>query len=543
MYVGHDESWRSLLSLTALVLAALISSHGGYLRPVLDMMVDQFLEPRSSSWQVPDFPSVDRETAQKRLHFGLEYVLQLFPAARSAVGKLIAQKYPFPGESRNIYLFYLDNVLRVREYAPKLGPELLETVTSNLVRMDTEFQLDLSDMDDDLVSRVLAQLSAKEGDALHHHHDEDDEDEDDDEDSDSEADDENLPALGEPDYDEEANQIEKSTRLVQKLDASLERLFALFAPAFEDPDTEAARQCLGDMLSDFVNFVLTVPSSRHTQFLVFHFSQRSLPLQDLFTGTLLNLGFESNRPATVRQAAASYLSSFVARAARVPRETVRSVVGVLCMRMDQYRRSNAEGCRGPDLRRYQELYAWVQALLYIFCFRWRDLVDAYPDIVDPEDPASFVGQELEWMPGLKQTLTSVIYSVFNPLMVCSPAIVSEFAKLAHSMRFMYVFPRLESNKSIHLSQFVSGHYGAGGALREDAGYTVEDEKRLQLEGNFPFDPYLLPTSKRWLDGDYIQWTSIAGVSGFEDDDSDEESGDEEAEAFEEDTATDVEDEA
>lgn len=507
------------------------------------MIVDQFMEPRPSSWHVPDFPAVDRETAQRRLHFGLEYILQLFPAARSAIGKIASQKFPFPTESKSVYLCYLDNLLQIRNYAPKLGPELLEAITSNLVKMDTEFQLDLSDMDDDLVSRVLAQVASKDGNTSLA----EDDDDDDGDDADSEGGESDLPGFGEPDYDEEASRIDKSTKLVQKLDAILERLFSLFAPEFEDPDSEVSRQCLGDMLSDFVNFVLTVPSSRHTQFLVFHFSQRSLALQDTFTGTLLNLGFESNRPAAVRQAAASYLSSYVARAARVPRDTVRNVVSILCHRIDMYRRSNSEGCRGPDLRRYQELYAWVQALLYIFCFRWRDLVDSYPDIVDPDDAASFVGHEVEWMSGLKQALTNVIYSVFNPLMVCSPAIVSEFAKLAHSMRFMYIFPRLESNKSIHLSQFVSGNYSNGDALREDAGYTVEDEKRLQLEGNFPFDPYLLPASKRWLEGDYLQWTPIVGVGGYEDE-SDDGSDDSDNfgsadEGFEEDTATDLEEDA
>lgn len=278
------------------------------------------------------------------------------------------------------------------------------------------------------------------------------------------------------------------------------------------------------MLSDFANFVLTVPSSRHTQFLVFHFSQKSLALQDIFTGTLLNLGFESNRPAAVRQSAAAYLSSYVARAARVPRDTVRNVASILCHRIESYRRRHVGTCRGPDLRRYQELYSWVQALLYIFCFRWRDLVDAYPDdVVDPEDPASFIGKELEWMSGLKHALSNIIYSTFNPLMVCSPPIVAEFAKLAHSLHLMYVFPRIESNKSIHLSQFASGRYGHGDALREDAGYTVDDEKWLQLEGNFPFDPYNLPVSKRWLEGDYVSWTPIPGVSAAGDSGSESDS--------------------
>ncbi|CAK7568116.1 MAG: DNA independent RNA polymerase I transcription factor [Sporothrix epigloea] len=535
-WIGRDDKFfRAFVQF----MAALISAQGIYLRPVLEMIVDRFKEPNPSSWTVPDFAAVSREAAQKRLHFGLRYILKLFPAARTAICKIVAQKFPFPAEPKGVHMFYLDNLLRLREYTPDIAADILETITSQLVKIDTEFQLDLSDMDDDLAAKVVLELARKnaERDAatavrrVGKERDEDDEDvsdvdeaddEEDEDDADSDGDDTDLPQFGDPDYNEELARVDKSTRLVEKLDATLDRLFALFTPIFDDPNSDAAQRCLEDMLSDFANFVLTVPSSRHTQFLVFHFSQKSLALQDIFTGTLLNLGFESNRPAAIRQAAASYLSSYVARAARVPRDTVRSVASILCHRIESFRRRNVGACRGPDLRRYQELYSWVQALLYIFCFRWRDLVDAYPDdVVDPEDPASFVGKELEWMPGLKSALSNIIYAPFNPLMVCSPPIVAEFAKLAHSLHLMYVFPRIESNKTVHLSQFASGRYGHGNALREDASYTVDDDKWLQLEGNFPFDPYNLPVSKRWLEGDYVSWTPIPGVSGAGDSASDD----------------------
>lgn len=512
------------------------------------MFADRFKQPSASSWTVPDFPTVSREAVQKRLHFGLKHILRLFPAARMAMSKMVATKFPFPSESKNVHMFYVDNLLRLREYSPSIGLEILETITSQLVKIDTEFQLDLTDMDDDLAAKVVMELARRNAEreaanARHRLRDDSDLDDSDDSDpdsdvdedddrshrhgeydTDSEADDTDMPQFGDPDYNEELARIDRSTLLVEKLDSTLDRLFALFSPVFEDPDSEAAHRCLEDMLSDFANFVLTVPSSRHTQFLVFHFSQKSLALQDIFTGTLLNLGFESNRPAAVRQAATAYLSSYVARAARVPRDTVRNVANILCHRIESYRWRNVGSCRGPDLRRYQELYSWVQALLYIFCFRWRDLIDGYPtDLVDPDDPSSYVGKDLEWMSGLRTSLSNIIYSKLNPLMVCSPPIVAEYAKLAHTLQFMYVFPRIESNKSMHLSQFASGRYGHGDALREDAGYTVDDEKWLQLEGNFPFDPYNLPASKRWLEGDYVSWTPITGGddSSSDSDDSDD----------------------
>lgn len=59
--------------------------------------------------------------------------------------------------------------------------------------------------------------------------------------------------------------------------------------------------------------------------------------------------------------------------------------------------------------------AYFQGLLYIFCFRWRDLIDQdmLPPSLDWDDPASFIGQDLPWMTGLKTRLQANIGSKFN----------------------------------------------------------------------------------------------------------------------------------
>jgi len=267
--------------------------------------------------------------------------------------------------------------------------------------------LDLDEVDDDVVSKVLFQLSeaatGPQGD-------------------DAESDTESVLS-DDPDFDEDARRIERATSLVGTLDAVLDVLFGLFAPRFENPGSKETRRVFEELLSDFTNQILPTERSRHTQFLVFHFSQKSPELVDTFAGTLLNLAFDTTRQATVRQAAAAYLGSYVARGAKVSRETARGIAGVLCHRIETFRQNNARNCRGPDLRRYQQLYCWFQSLIYIFCFRWRDLVDSYPSIVDPDDPSSYLGQQLQWMPGLKESLTGAIHSPFNPLKVCTQPIV------------------------------------------------------------------------------------------------------------------------
>ena len=156
----------------------------------------------------------------------------------------------------------------------------------------------------------------------------------------------------------------------------------------------------------------------------------------------------------------------------------------------------------------------------MFCFRWRDLIIS-TDVFDDDDPTAFLSHDIEWAPTVYKTLKDSIYSKLNPLKICSPPIVSEFAKVARHLRFLYVYPLLETNKRILLSQFSSGQ--GNGAIR-DTGNGGNNESWHQLETYFPFDPYQLPVSKRWVERDYLQWRGIPGLN--QDDDEDGESAEE-----------------
>lgn len=97
------------------------------------------------------------------------------------------------------------------------------------------------------------------------------------------------------------------------------------------------------------------------------------------------------------------------------------------------------------------------------------------------------------------------------------------------------YPQIEKNKSVHLTQFFTGSYATGGALR-DTGIELDDEKWTHLEACFPFDPFQLPVARRWLDlnNSYVTWEPMplldreGEAEGDEYDDDDEDEDDEEA---------------
>lgn len=522
-WLGRDEQFVKVFTQ---FLAALVSAQGSYLSPVLSMMVEKFSDSRPSLWCVPDFPEVSRENMRDRLHGALQYLLQMFPSAVPVLETLLGSKFPFPDQSMRVHMSYINNLLRINTYVPILREEILDLIINRVVKIDSQMQVDLEDLDDDVTAAVMY--------ALRDHTNAVDWEGDVDDESDTESVDSD-----DPDFDEDAARIKSIKGSVEKMDAVLDTLFRVYTPDFVNPGSDAAFDSFTTLLREFDHMVLPTYKSRHTQFLIFHFAQMHERLTDAFCGQLIATAFQGNTPNVLKQAAAAYLASFVARGAHLPGSLVRSIFGLLLHHLEQYRKKYEPVCRGPDLKRFHPYYSLVQATLYIFCFRWQDLIVGTPEFVDPDDPASYIGHELEWMGTCRKDLSVQIFGKLNPLKVCAPVIVEEFAKLSHRLNFMYIFPLVEGNKRIRLTQFLTSTYANGGALR-DAGYESQDESFHQLDPYFPFDPYQLPVSKRWLENDYVHWKAVQGLNAEDESDSEDGDDDVDEEEFDEGTATDSE---
>ena len=125
---------------------------------------------------------------------------------------------------------------------------------------------------------------------------------------------------------------------------------------------------------------------------------------------------------------------------------------------------------------------------------------------------------------IRETLTRAIHSKLNPLRICTPGIVQQFAKIAHHLGFMYVFTKIEANKHVRLtsSRTTVADYGVNQPDR-DLSWVGDNGV---MEGYFPYDPYHLPISRHWVDDDYLEWKGIpesneeaSDSEDMEDDDS------------------------
>ena len=442
--------------------------------------------------------------------------MRLIPSASGVLSTILTSRFPHSEDSRRAHITYVQNLLKIIEYTPELQSEVLSLITERLVKIDVQVQVDLEDLTDDAGDGVVQSIPKLKSGLSQ---DTDDEDE---SDSDSDSSDEEI--------DSDTQRAKDITRNVEKLDCILDILFTYFEPQFSGTSVRAREAALDILFSQFTTIILPTYRSRHTQFLLFHFAQTSPTLVDNFVGACVHFAFDKGRPAIMRQSAAAYLASFVARGIHVPSQIVRDVFDYIGGQLSIYRSEYEPSCRGPDLRRYSNYYSLLQALLYIFCFRWRDLEAGPEEQADDEDIPLADDAAHIWIPGIKETLAQNIFSKLNPLKVCSPAIVSEFAKIANHLGIIYVFHLLETNKRLRLSQF-SGPSDRdmtfGMPERETALSGRKDESYQQLDEYFPFDPYHLPRSRRWVQGDYREWKGIPGLhedgdaSGSEDEDDED----------------------
>ena len=458
---------------------------------------------------MPSSPTMHRAMIFGRIHKALRYLLQLIPYASTVLVSVLQDTFPPTSDSKRRHLDYVQNLLRIIAYSPELKNDILALITDKLVKIDAQVQADLEDVEEE-TGESLINGAAKT-----------------DDEEDYESDLESLFSEESSDADEGMKRAKELKSNVEKMDAILDMLFGYYAPAFSSPTNMESQKAFRLLLSQFDSIILPTYKSRHAQFLLFHFAQTSLFFIEDFNTACMKIAQDTRKTAVLRQSAVAYLSSFVARGANVPANVVRDVVKVIEYQLGVISRAEEMTCRGPNLKKYGVYYSLVQALMYIFCFRWKDLVSS-PQIflADEEDQGFFDGLEITWTPGIKDTLTKhLLHSKFNPLKICSPSIVNEFARIARHLGFMYVYSKIETNKRLRWSSLISIHASANALnhpIRETALSARKDESWLQLEPYFPFDPYQLPRSKRWVKGDYVEWRDIPGLDPLEGDNSDSE---------------------
>ncbi|GAA94522.1 uncharacterized protein L969DRAFT_91520 [Mixia osmundae IAM 14324] len=529
--------------------------------------------------------ALTRREVYDRQHGFLHSLCDYIPTLPSTLAPILQTHFPPRRERKEYHMTYYRNVLRVIEYCPDLLSTVLGLVISKAVKLDAEITQEVETLADDegKLSEQIFQCSAR--DTFDRPIGESDDSADDDSngsgdeafDMEDLSDDEDLREEAQNLINAEDEALTRLKETVTKLDCILREIFAFLTAraertvaqgrssplteAEEDDDSSTASESEADdgailrqprsrtitaedlneqkravfdaLLTSFDTHILQTFNTRHVQFLLFWSVSLSPEYTDDFTGALIErILFKTDAPNYIRVASAAYLGSFVSRAKFFDQDGARTVVRIMCQYISEqlsHLEPTQSGYVIPAYAQYTVFYAVVQAVMYIFCFRWREL------LLEDEDP---VGEAMSpemgptgarvWPPEL-DALKAAVDSPLNPLAICSAPVVEQFARISHSTGLMYCYTVLETNKR-HASSSTSSHASptkpkpgsqrSVGIANQGPVHNAMLKHALaeaRFDTHFPFDPFKLPLSGVYVNDLYREWRDESDDTEDEDD--------------------------
>ncbi|GEQ71226.1 hypothetical protein JCM33374_g4907 [Metschnikowia sp. JCM 33374] len=289
--------------------------------------------------------------------------------------ELLSREFPHHLSSSTSSVFnYVGNCMKIMKYCPDLQFSVWQMIVECCIKLDVELQNEIDDLDDDLIEELI-----------------NDDEEEIDDDLDDDLDDH---AAGDEVY--QVTSTRNIKRLVSKLDSSLELLLKATEGAFspEELDAGSGVSLFNTLTSLFKTHVLPTHFTKSVQFLMFHVSQYSPELADSFLVLLIDVAFNSKETTEKRLKALQYLASYISRAKNLTKHQVVFVVTYLIGWINKYISEREHEVIDIDtsptaqstggMERFKLFYATFQALLYIFCFRHKQLTRAAEEVANGE---------------------------------------------------------------------------------------------------------------------------------------------------------------
>jgi RNA polymerase I-specific transcription initiation factor RRN3 len=525
-WIAGDDAYYTL---AVRFLSNLIAAQKGFQNKVVHTLIN-LLGPQKTR-RILDHKPMRQPKIHKRTFQAIRHITLNIPGTSGSLADRISARLHFEFEKAEERMTYVRNFMQLIEYVPELSSSILHVVLQELIKLDVLVQDSLDD-EDELEEDLLQHMSSSQT-LLYKSSQTLVETSSDDEDDISTSE-ESDPEDNEDKTAEEIQQ-QKIRENVRQVDQIMEMLFEYYDKLITTGSPDVRSTAIAQLQKQFFASILPTYGSRHPQFLIFHFAQADEITIDDFTANCIDCVVGNRHNPIVRHAAAAYLAGFVGRGKHVSKEVVQSCTELLCERVNDLREKydpdsmpttnrrhkeqeagrQLEACYGPDIRRYGDFYAMFQALVYIFCFRWRDLASSHSNAdADDDDDEDTEHAEYRFEESLQETLRMAIDSKLNPLRVCTPIIVDQFATLTAALGLFFLFPKIESNKRVRVATHWRG--------LSDLNINQPDRDQSwigdngMIEGYFPFDPYHLPISRHWIQDDYLDWTGVPGEEAASD---------------------------
>uniref|UniRef100_A0A8D0A5N8 RRN3 homolog, RNA polymerase I transcription factor n=1 Tax=Sander lucioperca TaxID=283035 RepID=A0A8D0A5N8_SANLU len=360
------------------------------------------------------------------------------------------------------YECYVHNVLRVTVYMPSIRRDVLELIIGKMLKLDVSAsRSDIEEAEENAVQNQRAEEPTEEG-------------------------------LFDMDEDMSADGPCRTTVMAHPVADRLDTLMAVLMAYIKDfchvngsLSVERTKDLYRDLLSVFDKLILPTHASCHVQYTLFYLcSFRALA--EAFLDHLWKILQSPSQPAVLRQAAAGYLGSFLARAKFIPVLTVRGCLDLLISWTHRYIDSQDSSGRQAccDISLHGPFYTACQAIFYTLIFRHRAMLEGN------------MKKGLEYLQSLN--LERLVMCQLNPLKVCLPAVTSMFAAITRTYQVVFCYTIIERNNRHVLP-----------VVRSSAGGDSVTTNTNPLDSFFPFDPYLLRRSGHLIEPLYQVWEELS----------------------------------
>ncbi|EDV35386.1 uncharacterized protein Dana_GF22755, isoform A [Drosophila ananassae] len=383
----------------------------------------------------------------KPIHDVINRIITAVPMAFDVIVDTISSKFPYFKKPAHVTAGYLFNLLWLLDYKPVFEEIILQLVLQKLLILDVNAPRDEIDLEnhgeEKQMEDPLFQIDE-------------------------------IAALTDANKSEEL----VDHPIGQSLDICLHMLYKFFdkkcniKPNCTDQQRCAANRIFNILLFTFDEILLPSHNTHHVQFVIFFITSLRQTYSEAFLSSLWQKVQNPNVSAIIRHGAIGYLASFLARAKFVPLCTLTLYLMELSKWAHSYIDDSDEYSQNCSLKSNLVFFSVCQAIFYLIAFRVRDLTATTKDLL-------FL-QSLQ--------LSRLAMCHFNPLRYCLAAIATAFAGVTRTYQLAYCHTVLERNARRKLATV----YGHEKCMPEET-----------LETFFPFDPYMLKMSNKYIEINYL----------------------------------------
>ncbi|XP_067859350.1 RNA polymerase I-specific transcription initiation factor RRN3 isoform X2 [Heptranchias perlo] len=428
-------------------LSNLVSAQTVFLRSCLNMVVSNFVPGRiviqENGVDISDSEDEDENLPRNFdiCHRALQMIAKYVPSTPQFLMPILVEKFPFVNKSARTLECYVHNLLRITVYFPVLRLEILELVVEKFLKLDVSApRNDIEDAEETAEANNGLPTCAEEG--LF--------------DMDEDEGKQNVH-LELPNDDVMAHPV------AERLDILMSVLLAYIKDVcYVNGELELTRtkDLYRDLIVAFDKLVLRTHASCHVQYFMFYICSFKLGLAEAFLEHLWKMMQNPNNPVVIRQAAAGYIGSFLARATYIPVVTVKACLDLLVPWLHHYIDSQDAGSKAYcDVALHGSFYSACQAVFYIFIFRYKQLLDGN------------LRKGLTYLQSLN--FERMVMCQLNPLKVCLPSVINLFASITRSKKMFDGIYRVWEDLSLQDVQAPQK------VMKQD---TAEDEEDDFLKG-------------------------------------------------------------